>query len=456
MANDALPHDPPQIPDNLMVYPLNVRVDLGMGEPTDEDMRLIRRLAGPDISPKDVFRFPSIASTDALDSYYTRMDVRTSLANFRRDLQAGAALLDSHFVFRLPIGMSYNATVDDVPGGKAEGVEASKAVSGAFYIPRGIGVSNGQNTDDYIRGIETGIYRKMSIGFGGPEMEILCDVDGSNLYDWDSEYYPGMRLPDGGFVTYTVFRAQLYESSLVYKNATPGALVQRLQALITERRIKGDDARRLGGVFGVRFEMPNFRLAFNERGETMATNPARQLIEGVLIRAGASISSANRDKLRTAVSSLTDAGGSLDSAIETLSAMIGSDEEKDKESEKDRAALATVRAALGVADADDLAAKAREMRRDADAGKEYRRGIIEQIVKDRTAIVGSDVMTDEAQQAIRARLADYSIAELGVEAKAWQVRKSEAFVPGRPSGATDVNRAPLSEAESLFEDVKHN
>jgi hypothetical protein len=217
--------------------------------------RINREFAHVPLSADDIFIFRGIISTDAVDSYFTHMDPATSLANFAEDAGAGCPLLDSHENRRLPIGQSFTGVLQPVPGGLAEGVPATRQVLAGYYLLRGHTVE-GQAVDDYIRGIVGGTYRRMSVGFGGPDCQITCDIDGSDIFDWDSDYYPGQRLKDGRVVTYTVTDARKLESSLVYNNSTPGALVQRVAELAARRKVAPAEAARLGERWGVRFDGP--------------------------------------------------------------------------------------------------------------------------------------------------------------------------------------------------------
>jgi hypothetical protein len=422
-------HDNPQVAEespvsSLMFMPLLIRVEAGMGDPSDQELKLINKFAPTAMTAADVFRFPSVASTNALDSYFTRMDRATSLNNFVKDMRAGAALLDSHFVYRLPLGLSYGASLDPIEEGQAEGVEASHAATGAFYIPRGVEVDGGRTTDSYIRGILTGIYRKMSIGFGGPDMRITCDIDGSDLYDWDSDFYPGMRLGEGKFATYTVFDARMYEASLVYKNATPGSLVQRIQSLITDRRIVGGEISRLAGTYGVRFDVPPFRVAFSDRTQGGKVKPeeVRAIAEGIITRAGATLSTANKDKIRSAADSATG-------IADTLGAML---EEADAKSEKDRAATGAVEAVRAATELDLTSAPGLDEARNLiAAGRAFRDKLIAEALAARVAVLGQAVATEEAQARIKARWERMPIADIQDEHTSWTAQRKDVFQSGR-------------------------
>lgn len=437
MANEPTAHANDAASSDLLFLPMGIRLDQGMGIPSDADMNAIRALAGEAIKKEDLFRFASVASTNGVDTYYTHMDEKSSLRNFKDDLTRGAALLDSHFVYRLPVGLSYAAIVADIADGVAEGVPATRAVTGAFYIPRKINVQAGQSTDDYIRGIETGVYRKMSIGFGGPEMRIVSDDDGTDLYDWESQFYPGMRKPDGSFATYTVFDARLYESSLVYKNATPGALVQRVQALITDRRVPAGEVQRLSGVFGARFDAPNFRVTFSDRttqkGDQM---DPKLLVEGIITRAGATLSAANKDKLRGAVTSLDEVSATIAGMIESADAVTTKAADAARVIEDVRKV-----AKFDPADAAALADAARLI----EAGGAFRATLIAETLAARVAVVGQAIATEDSQKRFGARLATMAIDDVRDEHSTWTAQRSGAFVPGNPIRRTDPNAVPVGE-----------
>lgn len=236
------------------------RVASVFGKPSRDDLALINALASRELSSDEIFVLSGDASNDAADSYFTHMDPATSLQNFARDLSNGSAFLDSHDETRLPIGASFFGKVEPIPGGRVEGVDASTQVRGRWYMLRDHNVpGRGANTNDYIAGIEAGTVRKLSIGFGGPKMRLICDVDGRDMWDWDAPHYPGEILEDGTTVLYTVYDADLYETSAVYKNATPGALIARWQELITDGRIPSKEVDRLSRVAHHRFAVPAFR-----------------------------------------------------------------------------------------------------------------------------------------------------------------------------------------------------
>lgn len=399
-----------------------VRLVPSNGIPTNQDVALINdRFAKDALSADDVFVFSGVASTDAVDAYYTHMDPDTSLRNFVEDFSAGQALLDSHNILRLPIGNSFRAELRAIRS--AEGTAATAQVIADWYMLRHQTVA-GTSTEDYRRGILGGTYRRMSVGFGGPDMRWVCDVDGRDL--WESDYWPGQRLKDGKRVTFTVVNARAMECSLVYRNATPGALVQRVQQLITERQIPPQDVAGLEQAWHVRF-VGTPRLT---QGARIVANEltARGLLEGVQQRVGKTISKATRAKLDAAVTRLGEAQGGIDDAAAAIATLL---EEVDAEAEGSRALLAE----LGdQASADGI----RALKAQADAGHAYTNRLIDDAVKHRRAVEG-DRYTADREQKHRARLARLDTDELEDERDDWAQRRGETFQSGRRVPLHDPN-----------------
>jgi hypothetical protein len=318
-------------------YFATARILGALAVPDAGDIAIINaRFAAEPLVADQVFVFAATASTDAVDSYFTHMDIGTSLRNFVADFDAGQSLLDSHNARRMAIGSSFRAAMEPIT--EAEGLPATTAVRVGYYLLRGHDVPGSGNTDAYIRGILGGVYRRMSIGFGGNDCKFVCDIDGSDIWDWDSPFWPGQQLTDGTVVTYTVLNARANETSLVYKNATPGALVQRVAGLVERRLIPDAERLRLEQRWGVRFDPPARQhrgAGDGPRADIARATPAerkdagmtsaqlRSLLTTARDRAGATISAATREQIDTALSRLDDAGNGVDDAVAALNSLIG-------------------------------------------------------------------------------------------------------------------------------------
>lgn len=387
-----------------------------MGTPSAELLKLINKISRRELRDEEVFVLSGTPSTNGRDSYYTYMH-DSSLRRFVKDLSAGSAFLDSHDSSRLPIGASFYGAIEDIPEGKAEGVPATKRVTALWYMLRNHNVPGSGNTEDYIRGIEAGTIGKLSIGFGGPDMRIVCDEDGRDMFDWESPYYPGQILEDGRTVLYAVHDANIYETSAVYKNATPGALIDRWQELINVRRIDPGSAERLARSVGHRFDIPPAQFLMGGRGvrpkgTTEGDRDMSKLLEALKLvpntRAGKELSAKNLDRLNSIASRATDTAASAQTIAEELAGWV-TEMQADSGA---NAATPTERAIVSLIPEDfRTAEKIGIMIREANDGRAARGKAIEDAVKLRTAIRGA-ASTVEDQARYRAKLAKLDYDEI--------------------------------------------
>lgn len=393
-----------------------------MGPPSDPDLTIINaRFAAEPQTADDLFSFDAIASSDAYDDYSTRMDPETTLPNYEVDLASGAALLDSHDNYKLPFGSSFRAELQPVPDGVLEGVPATLQVFAGYYMLRNH-IVNGKSTEDYRKGIIGGTLRKMSIGFSGSDIRYICDIDGSDLFDWKSDYYPGMRLPDGTIVTYTIKNARAAETSIVFKNGSPGALIQRVQQLVDQRSIPPGELARIEQSWGVRFAGKPTQFFSNGGVQTMDEKQIRAFMDSVLNRAGKKLSAATRDKLSSAMKTMEDAAAVLAGLLEEV-------EDADDESRSIRTELGDLANVTGV----------RQLKAQAAAGEAYTKRMIDETITAKTAVMG-DAFTKEKADAYRQRLermATTDFAFIEDEHANWTAQRKTVLKPGRqvPVGA---------------------
>lgn len=183
------------------------------------------------------------ASNNNVDFYSTRM-ARSSLRNYAEDANDGRAFLLGHRSYEMPIGKTVEGRFTDVGGNGRATTEVA-----AFTIPE-LDVYD-SNTTSVIRGIESGIYADVSIGFsGGRWVCNLCGLD--MLRSYDCCHFPGWDFevtdPATGIIRVVkcladVEDARLNEVSLVYDGATPNAMVLKAEALAIEGRLTEDMRR---------------------------------------------------------------------------------------------------------------------------------------------------------------------------------------------------------------------
>lgn len=396
-----------------------------MGQPTEDLLKLINKISRRELRPDECFVLSGVPSTNARDAYFTHMH-DSSLRRFVRNLNAGSAFLDSHDASRLPIGSSFFGQLEDIPEGKAEGVEATRRVSALWYMLRNHNVPGSGNTEDYIRGIEAGTIGKLSIGFGGPDMRIICDEDGRDMWDWESPYYPGQILEDGRTVLYSVHDADLYETSAVYKNATPGALIDRWQELINIRRITPANAERLSRSVGYRFDIPSAQFFMGGRGarpvseaNTEGDADMSKLLDALKLipntRAGKELSAKNLERLGGIANRATDTATSAQSIADELAAWIADLESAGKDSGANAATPAERSIVAVLPDDYRTPEKVAELVRAAADGKAAREKAINDAVALRTAVRGAKRATQEDQDRYRAKLAKLDYDEIADE-----------------------------------------
>jgi hypothetical protein len=181
----------------------------------------------------------ALISNSMLDAYYTRMH-SSSLKNYAADAADGVSFQNSHTTRQLGVGRSLTGRFT---GGSNARVEAD------FYTVPGIRLNSEIGTDDFIRGVRSGLIHDVSIGFYGGEYRCsVCSRD--MLRDWDCWHIPGVRYdkegkrdPEGEVAIAWIHDARLSEVSAVYDGATPGAAIVKAQREAEAGRIRPDDKR---------------------------------------------------------------------------------------------------------------------------------------------------------------------------------------------------------------------
>ena len=183
-------------------------------------------------------------SSNRLDAYYTQMQPST-LRNFADAAQQGVSFLNSHNSREL--GLGYSLTGEFI-GAQQNGI--SRVVADFYTIP---GIQLGSvSTDNFIKGVRSGLIRDVSVGFHGGQY--ICSICGRDMMvDYQCNHYPGLvyEVKDAsGYPTAVadklciaaIENAQLSEVSAVYDGATPSAMISRAteaarDGRLTERQI---------------------------------------------------------------------------------------------------------------------------------------------------------------------------------------------------------------------------
>lgn len=183
-------------------------------------------------------------SSNRLDAYYTQMQPST-LRNFADAAQQGVSFLNSHNSREL--GLGYSLTGEFI-GAQQNGI--SRVVADFYTIP---GIQLGSvSTDNFIKGVRSGLIRDVSVGFHGGQY--ICSICGRDMIvDYQCNHYPGLvyEIKDAsGYPTAVadklciaaIENAQLSEVSAVYDGATPSAMISRAteaarDGRLTERQV---------------------------------------------------------------------------------------------------------------------------------------------------------------------------------------------------------------------------
>lgn len=163
--------------------------------------------------------FEWVITNDAVDSYYTYQDEKTSLPNYAKQAAAGVPILKNHDYRELNMGKSTTGVFN----------LKTNEVTSKGYIQEGL---DDVGSDDVIKRILAGTTTDVSIGFRGDE---VCTECGDKVHwfwgDCDNGHYPGQVLTDDDGNERTVYgrieNGELVEYSPVWRGANPDAKVIR-------------------------------------------------------------------------------------------------------------------------------------------------------------------------------------------------------------------------------------
>lgn len=214
------------------------------------------------VEPDQVFMFSALISNSQIDSYFTRMS-ESSLRNYAEDANAGVAFLNSHNHNQLPVGYSISAKYEEGTNDD----ETYPRVTAEFYTVRGVNI-NGLPTDEFIKGVQFGLIRDVSIGFSGGTY--ICGLCGRDYFDWDCTHIPGVEYtvidnpeddPEDQIErTETAFvwveDARLSEVSAVFDGATPDAMIIKAEREMKQGRLKPETKNFLERRYRIELKTP--------------------------------------------------------------------------------------------------------------------------------------------------------------------------------------------------------
>lgn len=231
-------------PQELYIFPADIRAA------TSREHAALEGIDDPFVRSAEI-------SSNRLDAYFTRMDPKTTLRNYAADAAEGVSVLDSHDARKLAVGYSFTGDV-------REGEDGATIVLSDWYTIRGLAFGGNHSyatTDDYIRAVEARLVRKISVGFYGGRQ--ICDICRQSYYSWDCPHIGGVEYEIEGedgqarvVATSTIYDARLGEYSLVFKGATPGAALRKLERELREGRLTREHAAMLESRYRIKLPEP--------------------------------------------------------------------------------------------------------------------------------------------------------------------------------------------------------
>lgn len=443
----------------------------------------------PGVALDSVYTFALRPSTQAVDSYGTRMS-KQALTNYARDAIAGTPFMNSHrtgggfFVPRpteLPLGYSYHGVLENLEGAVDESPKLKRVAIPMDDDIANLGASlktvdyvlkdywpNGQSatgTNDVIRGIEGRAMRSISIGFGSDSpkrLSYVCGLCGGDMTRWPEDddeegcrHIPLLKDKKSGLVAFAwVYDSKMYEHSMVWAGATPGAMVAKARMFV--REMSREEMDYLESLWRVSLRPERTRFVMDK---VIDDDAGAQAGEGEVILVSSSIgstSSCNSCALESGTP-LLEAGGDLaDTVSPVLTAL---DEIRTSQSEQWNAtktaldAIVTRLSALEAAAQPALVAPAGDA---ALAQDEKTHALLEclydEAVKARVRALGAKV--DEAEY--RRQLVGVSVERIRAEIAEYEAAARRLFKPGRATAnaqprMSDVSRQGRQDDPALYQ-----
>lgn len=285
-------------------YPAQVRASDSFGD--EGSLLTLAKAAAYDPSIFDdspPFFWTAQISNNSVDAYFSRM-MPSSLKNYAADADAGVAFQNSHNCRELSLGRSLAGRFVGGQGNGAARVEA------AFFTIPNLQIS-GLSTNEFIRGVRSGVTKDVSIGFYGGRS--VCSICKGDMWDWMSGtcvHWPGEEYDihdDRGKVVgrevaiEQIEDARLSEVSAVYDGATPGAIIQKARAQIEAGNLNPETKRVLEARY--RIHLPGKRVQIpGYSGEPKMADPKEPT--PLTLREGESLDFGDNNDLRDRVAAI--------------------------------------------------------------------------------------------------------------------------------------------------------
>lgn len=354
--------------------------------------------------------YRGIISNGNLDSHFSRM-AESTLRNFAEGAANGVSVLDSHNHRTVGIGMSVTGEYED------------GNVYSDFYLVREIPLGASQSfasTDGFIKMIEDGALRDISVGFtGGTE---YCDICGGNIWSYaECRHWPGNSYIVGEgdeevivICTTHIEGAELSEFSLVFDGSTPSAeITDKANVMAENGLIDIKQKYQIEKRFNIRFKedlkfpepeelivkpssdkiiIPdNYKVSDKRQSDSKGENTMAKTIEELQqevtdLTAQLDEVRANADTYKEQAENAT----ALEAQNDTLKARNEKLEERDKDNRD------TIERVLGEKRAAEQAVE--EMKPMADEGKRARKEAEDKAIKEYTRLQGEDLDDEKLER----------------------------------------------------------
>lgn len=411
-------------PANLMgLFRATINLEAA-GAPDENDLVLINRLARTPLSADEVYTFPCVPSTDALDSYFTRMAL-SSLQNYARDAGIGVAVMNSHRTspwtgmgVELPVGRSYYGELQNTG-------DSTQLFAKAYMLRNYQPNSNTGNTDTLIRGMEAGMIFDLSIGFKPGWYR--CGICQRDLFSADCPHFPGRKYgtPDGGDVTAFAWveDAHMSEFSFVYDGATPGAGILKAQRAVEAGTLDRKAIVELEDVYQVRlasrFAVPDLaKVPGNtpEIGGDIVKDFWDRLAAVYEQRAGAKHSAATKTALEEIRKKAAEGRGSHDEVAQMVADLLAEAQTEETGGDDEGRAQRIV----------ELEAEVARLKPLAELGAQYRADLVEDAIKAGVRAIGNDFKVDQYRKVFEGA----SIDDIKTFRADWERVAAAKFGPG--------------------------
>lgn len=405
---------------------------------TSEQLARINRITRRPVAVEDLYVFPAVVSSTDVDDYFTWMDP-SSLANGARAANSprGLPLLPLHQMrSSFPVGKWFEGRVESVAGSAATRAvplardHFGRHKSGDQQLIESAFMVRGPNSDSLIEAIDTGVLDAISWGATvsqqlAPGGDMICDVCNlSMLRSLNAEpcrHWPGLKVdtPTGPVIaTARYIKAVQVEASLVAIASNKAAMVQRAAQGLVDGDLSPEELEELEAIYGAAIGPTRHYSIPAGAGSDAASQPPTTEAEPMTTGTQAPTDAVRAflgDELAGKIETYRAAGrDDWEVAARVLAAEVTAVAAARVDAERARAEQdAVVRAALGLADGEDLATGFARIASEREYGQAARTAALDTLCA--TYVRAHDVKDGWDKDAYLARRAGWSGADIASE-----------------------------------------